>query len=230
MAIGGFPGINNQNRATIRGPVNPLDRSTIVSIYPKDIEAKKETITPGVFKIAKGNFESPSLLVVGSSSWWKDAGEEQPLLEIVNSSIQVADSIVKDYCNGLFGCNMGDSMPGLFFIMGEMTVDKVKKEYSKHLEAARLKQTKYYQTLVLLADGLWSRTNGSPLSISNDMRLAAKELNLNDKDWMKEFTMMDMTKCPACGFSCNPSFPVCSNCKCIIDQKKAESLGIKFAS
>src|SRR5690606_5117854 len=117
--VGQFPGLEAFRRRTIRGPVNPMDKSTIVSIYPKEIDETKCTITPGRFIIPPGSYVRPSTLVVGPSSWWREIDEEQPLLEIPVSSIQLADSVLKDYCNGILGCNMADAMPGLFYVPGE---------------------------------------------------------------------------------------------------------------
>ena len=124
--VGEFPGLNQMHRRTIRAPVNPMDKSTIVSILPKFISERKATIQPGTFEITPGSFEKPALLVVGPSSWWREIDENQPLLEIPVSSIQVADSVVKDYCNGLLACNMSDMMPGLFYLPGEYNLDKLK--------------------------------------------------------------------------------------------------------
>jgi hypothetical protein len=230
MSVGAFPGVGDIRRRTIRAPINPLDKSTIVSIYPKDINnEKKYTIQPGVFSIKGGTYLNPSILVVGPSSWWREIDEEQPLLEIPNSSIQIADSVVKDYCNGLLGCNMGDSMPGLFYVPGEFDVVKLKQNHQKLIDKARDNQRRWYEVLVKMADTGWSRTNGNPLTISDDMRLAARELNLNNKEWMKDFQSMEMVRCVACGSFRNPSFPVCQICKAIVDTDKAKELGIKFA-
>src|SRR5687768_15368088 len=99
--VGAFPGIREMRRRTIRAPVNPMDKATIISIYPKPIHEQKWTIEPGVFDIPAGSVESPGLLVVGPSSWWREIDYEQPLLEIPVGSIQIADSIVKDWSNGL---------------------------------------------------------------------------------------------------------------------------------
>ena len=123
-------GIQYPNRRTIRAPVNPMDKSTVVSILPKSIFERKITIQPGIFELFPGTFENPAILVVGSSSWWREVDIDQPLLEIPISSIQIADSIVKDYCNGLLACNMDDMMPGLFYLPGEYTVERVKKEHT----------------------------------------------------------------------------------------------------
>jgi hypothetical protein len=227
--VGQFPGLQNTNRRTVRAPVNPLDKSTIVSILPKEIDETKHTISPGRFIIPPGSIEHPAILVVGPSSWWREIDEDQPLLEIPNSSIQIADSVVKDYCNGILACNMADIMPGLFFVPGEHTIVSLKKSYQHEFDKAVVKQKNWYSLLVRMADGLWARSNGNPLAIADDMRMAARELNLHNKDWMKEFQMADMTRCKACGSLRNPQYPVCPTCKAIDNPDKAKELGIVFA-
>lgn len=212
--VGQFPGMRELRRRTTRQPVNPLDKATVVSIYPKLIEEVKHTIEPGRFVIKPGSIEAPALLVVGPSSWWREIDEEQPLLEIPVSSIQIADSIVKDYCNGILGSNMGDQMPGLFYVAGEHTVLSLKKSYQHELDKAAKKQHRFYTELVKLADALWARSSGNPLAISDDARLAARELNLTaTKDWMKDFVAVNMTRCKACGSLKNPEYPICATCK-----------------
>ena len=226
--VGEFPGRSAFRRRTIRGPVNPLDKTTICSIYPSEIIETKPTIQPGRFLIPAGSYDNPAILVVGPSSWWREIDEEQPLLEIPVSSVQVADSIIKDYCNGILGCNMSTAMPGLFYILGEHTVLDIKKSYKGELDAALVKQRNWYSELIKLADSLWARSNGNPLAISDSMRVAAKEMNLI-KDWMKDFTMLDTVRCKACGALLNPLYPVCPACHAINDPVKAKELGLTFA-
>lgn len=228
MSVGAFPGFAALNKMTHRAPVNPLDKSTVVSIYPRDIHERKPTIQPGEFKLAKGSLQHPSILVVGPSSWWREVDEHQPLLEIPVSSMQVADSIVKDYCNGILGSNMGESMPGLFWVPGEFTLEQLTKQHDALLKSAAVKQRMFYQTVVKLADSLWARTNGNPLVISEDMRLAARELGLQ-KDWTRDFQQIESVRCKACGSLKNPQFPVCPTCKAIDDPDAAKKLGIVFA-
>jgi hypothetical protein len=226
--VGEFPGKNAIGRRTIRGPVNPMDKTTIVSIYPSEIVETKPTISPGRFLIPAGSYDSPSVVVVGPSSWWREIDEDQPLLEIPVSSIQIADSIIKDYCNGILGCNMADSMPGLFYVPGEHNLVDIKKSYKHELDAALARQRNWYSMLIKLADALWARSNGNPLAISDSMRVAAKEMNLN-KDWMKDFRMVETVRCKACGSLLNPMFPICPTCKAINDPAKAKELGLTFA-
>lgn len=233
MAIG--VGLFGKSRRTIRSPQNPLDKCTIVSIYPQRVEEKKCTIQPGLFiiepapSIHSTKKDDFSILVVGSSSWWRDIDPEQPLLEIVVGSVQVADSVVKDFCNGLLACNMGDSMPGLFWVPGELDAAEIRKRHAKELAFARLRQNKWYSNLVKMADILWARSSGNPLSISDDMRLAAQELGLKDKPWMKDFSTLEMIACPACGVLTRPGFPVCSACHTIVNTELYQKMGLQKA-
>jgi hypothetical protein len=230
--VGQFP-LQDMMRRTIPGPVNPLDKSTVISIFPKEIREVKPTLMPGEWHILPGSVDNPSFLTVGPSSWWKDVGEEQPLIEIPVSSIQIADSIIKDYCNGYLGCNMDDAMPGMFFVPGSFGPDQLKtnKEYRLLFDKAKVKQTNFYRVLVRMADAYWSRTSGNPLAISDDMRLAARELNIQGRDWMADFNNQNdsIIRCVACGQMRNASYPVCPHCKAIVDSAKATELGIKFA-
>jgi hypothetical protein len=227
--VGEFPGLAHPNRRTIRAPVNPLDKSTVVSILPKYILERKITIQPGVFELLPGSVEKPSILIVGASSWWREVDIDQPLLEIPISSVVVAESIVTDYCNGLLACNMIDKMPGIFYLPGELNVDRIKKEYPGSLLKAEATQKKWYAELIHMADIMWARTNGNPLSISDDARLACKELNVTNKPWLGDIQTMELVRCIACGSLRNPQFPICQTCKAVADPKKAQELGITFA-
>lgn len=224
--VGEFSDFNK--RRMIRSAKNPMDKCTIVSILPKDVLEVKHTIEPGIFNILAGTFEKPSILVVGSSSWWRDVDAEQPLLEIPNSSIQVAESVVKDYCNGMLGCDMADAMPGLFFVMGAKTVKQIQDEFRTKLDETKVKQDNWFKVLVRIADSLWARSNGNPLCVSDEMRLGAKALNMNDKPWLKDFQTVEMVRCKACGALKNPEFPVCGTCRAI-DLAHPSSKDLKFA-
>lgn len=216
------------NRRAVRAPVNPMDKSTLVSILPYTLNERKPTIFPGVFQVPSGTVEKPGTLVIGPSSWWKELGEKEPLLEIPVSSFAVADSVVKDYCNSQLGANSIDRKPGIFFVSGEKTPSQIVKDHPKELADAANKQREWYLALIKISDTMWARTQGNPLAISNDARYAAKEMKL-DKPWMQDFKTMEMTQCPACGTLRQNQYPVCSNCKTILDPKRFEALGLKVA-
>jgi len=207
--VGAFPGMDVFRKRTIRATPSPLDKATIISIYPMEIEEVKHTVQPGIFKIPAGTPQHPAILVVGPSSWWRELDEQQPLLEIPVSSIQIADSIVRDYCNGLFCCDMSEKMPGLFFIPGNLSLETVKKDHKDKLDSAERKQRNWFMDLVRAADVLWSQSNGNPLAISQQMRLAADQLQLKDKPWLADFTIAQLVNCPACGALRNSDFPIC---------------------
>lgn len=225
-SIGSAPW-QNVHRRTIRAPINPLDKSTIISIFPKSIRETKPTIQPGIFEIGPGTYDKPAILVVGPSSWWREIDDEQPLLEIPVSSIQIADSVVRDYANSLLASNGADCAPGLFYIMGPKTVDQIKKENKAELDKALASQRKWYTELVKVGDILWARSNGNPLSISDDMRLAAQELNLKEKPWLVDFTTMTMVNCKFCGTLARPGFPICPSCKHVIDEEAYKRMNPK---
>lgn len=215
----------NFRKKTFRSTPNPLDKCTVVSIYPKDIREHKVTIQPGYFHIQPGSIDKPSTLIVGPSSWWRDVDEFQPLLEITHSSIQVAHALINDYTLGMLGVK-DNAKPGLFFVPGAFTTNEIKDKYKKELESARLRQNNLYTNLVKMGDIGWAKSNGNPLTISDDMRMAAVELNLRNKDWMADFQHMEMVRCSACGSMRNPLYPMCGNCKTIIDVVKAKELGL----
>jgi len=220
--VGEFP---NPFRRAIRSAPNPLDKSTVVSIFPLAIDETKPTIQPGRFQIPAGSYAKPSLLTVGSSSWWKELSDQEPILEIPVSSIQVADSIVTDYCNGLLGCDMGENRPGIFFIPGEITLLDLMKDKKPLLDKAKANQTKWYASLIRLADAQWARSAGNPMAIWDVMRLAAKELNV-DKPWIKDFEMSALVNCVACGALRNPTYPICQACHTVVDKELAKKIGI----
>jgi hypothetical protein len=227
MPVGSFPGINNFAKRTIRAADNPLDRCTVVSIFPIELDEKKHTIQPGRFIIPAGTYEKPSILVVGPSSWWKELEDDQPLLEITNSSIQVAHSIVNDYCSGLMCWNGADITPGLFFIPGEKSLAEVRSIHKSLLDKYRDNQNRWYAELIKIADSLWSRSNGNPLAISDIMRLAARALDQNTKEWLQDFQQTETVRCVACGVLRNPLYPICANCKTNVPEFMVNSEMIK---
>lgn len=219
--VGHFPGMGSLNRRTIRQPDNPLDRCTIVSIFPVEIDEKKHTIQPGRFIIPPGEYDKPSLLVVGPSSWWKDMEEDQPPMEIINNSIQVASSVVNDFVVALQDYRNDYAMPGLFFIPGEHNVAAVRSIHKSLLDKYRDIQNRWYNELIKSADALWSRSNGNPLAISDLMRLAARSLGQNTKEWLQDFQQTETVRCKACGVLRNPMYPICANCKTNVPEFEA---------
>lgn len=222
--VGEFIGTN---RPIIRTLKNPMDKCTIVSIYPKDIKDSKDTIQPSNYFIPAGSLEKPSITVVGAAAYVRDDDYEKPLIEVPVGSISVAESIVRDYIIGLLGVSIGDAQPGIFFVHGERDLVYILKSHKKDLDIANERQNRWYKVLVRLADSLWSRSNQNPLAIWDEMRMAAKHLGL-DKPWMKDFQAFEMVQCFGCGNLRNPVYPVCPACK-VVDQNHPLAKDLKFA-
>lgn len=228
MQVGAFPGFGELNRRTVRGMVNPLDKSTVVSIYPKEITVKKLTLIPGYWQIPAGSPSNPALLVVGPSSWFKETDINEPLLDIPVSSVQIADSIVKDWMNGIFGCDMSTSQPGLFYVPGEHNIASIRLNFKDLLTVTIRQQETYYNQLIKFADMVWAESSGNPMAINDEMRLAARSIGLEDRDWMKDHQRQDQVRCHACGTFKNPEYPVCPSCRAI-DQTHSIAKTLKFA-
>ena len=216
------------HKKIIRHKKNPQDKSTIVSIFPKEINERRYTIEPGRFIIPPGTYENPSILVVGSSSWWENRGDDKPILEVPVGSVQVANSVIACWANGLQACNMETAMPGLFWIPGEVSVLSVKKDYKEKLDEVKEKQIRWFHLLVQLADSLWARSNGNPLVISDEARLAARALKFENKPWLRDFIKIEMVPCHGCGTLKNPEYPICPSCK-TVDPSHPKAKELKFA-
>jgi hypothetical protein len=218
---------------------NPNDKTSIVSIYPNEIIDYKPTAFPNEHRVPAAPVGDIVVAVMESASWFREMPDEQPFLEIPISSHLVAAAVINDYCSGLLGYAANSRMPGLFVIPGAHTKETAKKymdmtsqvTFTEMLTKAQKMQRDWYAELVKLADIDWSRTSGNPLSISNLARQAAEMLGLaNDKNWMADISTMQKINCKACGTLVLPNFPVCPNCKAIVDEEKAKVLNIKFAS
>ncbi len=207
-----------------RAPLNPLDKCTIVSIFPRAIMAVKETTQPNTYHIPAGDIDKPASIVVGSSSWWMSVGVDRPKQEITHGSIQVANAIVNDYCSGLLGHVAGQADPGIFYVNGEFANDTLKIKLADQLAQAAVRQKQWFFNLIEKADVDWARTNGNPRSVSDLSRLAAERLGLKDKPWMQDFQSLKKVACIACGNLRDPNFPICPACNTIVDRVKYDAL------
>lgn len=221
-------------------PINEADKCTIVSVYPDEIITIKPTLTPSIFVIPKCNdikndFE---LSVIGPASWWKELEENQPFLEIPTGSVIMAASVINDWANGLPDCNMGDRMPGLFFIPGEWDKKSIKAYKTKQgitfemlLVDARKKQKAWFEEILNTTDVMYARTGGNPRTVGKLSKIAAIELGEEkNKPWMANIVTKSLDNCPSCGEMINLNYPICKHCKAVVNEARAKELGLKFAS
>src|SRR3990167_1389770 len=225
MAIG-IGSFANASRTAIRSATNPLDRCTIVSLMHKGFTSRKPTLEPGIFFIPSGSMEKPGIAVIGPSSWFLDTDPDREIAEIVTPSNIVAESVVNDYVNGLLAFDRNGSMPGLFWVLGEKTQAQILKDHQPELKRYDTFQRQWYRNLVGLADSLLAQSNGNPLTISDDFRIAASVLGLN-KPWINAFSSVELVACKLCGKLRDPNYPICANCNHIVDPEAYAKLGLK---
>ena len=215
------------NQNVIRSPKNPLDLATIISAFPKSIYEKNHTIYPGVFQIPAAADGDVEVLTLGSSSWFRQVNPDEPAIEVTIPATEVARSVVDDYIVGLLGI-ADNAKPALFYAPGRFNKLEAKTKFAAEIKAALELQRNWFMNLIKIADSLWVRTNGQPSSISEDARLGARILNL-DKEWMKDSTAASLIKCVACGYMVQDQYPVCPNCKVVLNKKKFDELKLQFA-
>jgi hypothetical protein len=220
-----------------RIPRNPSDVCTIVSCYPKEIRDNKVTTFPKLAPIPASPLNDYTLVIIEAVAWLREQ-QDGPMLEMYVTSKQAAESYIRDFVNGLVGYNPDQSAPGLFRCYGRWTRANIKtyiepetnETFDQLLDKARTRQKNWFTELVRQTDSMWARSGGNPLVVGDDARMAAEVLGLKEqKPWMKDMVMMSMSNCPACGTTVNPNYPVCPNCKAIVNEEKAALIGLKFA-
>lgn len=228
--------INTQGRIVIRTlPKNPMDRCTIVSVYPREIVYDNPTVFPRRHVIPAGSADDFSILVIESGSFFIASQiEKQPPTEVQVNSAQLVESIIKDSVPTMSLASVSSS-PGVFWCYGQYDKKSIYhyiepvtlKKFEQLLNEARARQLNYWKDIVDDADYLWSASSGNPHAISDDARLAAKVLGLEkSKPWMANTIATELAPCPACGEMVNHMYAICKYCHNIINIEKAKNLNI----
>lgn len=219
-------------------PKNPMDKTTIVSVYPREIVDIKPTLFPGRFTIPPAGQNDFSLLIISGASYFIPSQiEKQPPTEVQVNSMMLAESILHDSIPTM-NLVTSAARPGVFCIPGEYTKHTILaykhadgRSFQELLETAKNWQQNYWVSVIEEADYFWSKSSGNPKTIPDDARLAAKILGVEKvKPWMNNVVASELTNCKACGEMINPAFPVCKFCHSIIDPEKAKLLNLKFAT
>lgn len=222
-----MPQVLLDHRRTVRMYDSEFDRSTIVSMYPLEVMEIKHTIEPGRFYIPPASPAHPKLLIVTGSSWWRDIAPDEPMLEVPQPSHMVAHAIVNDHNRAMFGFEADKAHPALFWLPGVVTLEELDKKFKAEKDKNIERQRAWFNNLIKEADKLWARTNGNPAAVPTIAKVAANEMG-QKRAWMESFSPEEVIKCPACGVLVNPAFPICANCKTVINKKKAEELKLEF--
>lgn len=220
-----------------RRPKNPMDKCTLVSVYPNSIVDFKHTAFPQKHYIEGAADNDFSITVLEGASWYKMMEEGQPTLEIGIPSSEVARAFVQDFISGLPEYVPEVASPGLFYCYGEYDKKTILKyvspegvEFKDLLAKARERQKQWFLRIIQMSDKDWARTNGNPRSVGDTARMAAEKLGITGKAWMQDFVAIQKSPCKACGTFIDPIYPVCPNCKTVVNVEKFKELGLQFAS
>ena len=200
-----------------------MTQSTILSLVPIDIKIeRKGAMYPDTWLIPKSDTITPTNFLV-EDGWSRTyLGAERGHMRIPILSFELAKSLVSDYIRSciavLEGCE-----PGIFSVEGK--VDDVKK-YDKELSLAKVRQLRWFEELIRMADNDWAKSGHKHNVISNLQRDVARLLGL-DKEWLfvtKDDTPAGSIRCPSCKSIVDKDAIVCMNCKLILNPTEYKKL------
>ena len=227
------PQIGSLGKRTINLlPKNPMDKTTIVSVYPREIIDTKPTLFPSRFIIPPAPQDSFSLLVISGASYFIPSPiDKQPPTEVQVNSMMLAESILHDSIPSM-NLVSATHRPGVFAIPGEFNKTTILKyvhadgrSFQQLINEAKEWQQSYWTDIMNEADYFWSSSNGNPKAIPEDAKLAAKILGIEKtKPWMSNVVASELINCRFCGEMINPNFPICKHCHHVVDEKKYKTL------
>lgn len=205
------------------------DKTTVVSLFPIEINEHKPGVYPGHFKILAAKDNDFEILHVGNSIYWVNFHDGRPPLKVEETADKVGASVVNDFIRNIFGASMDlDAYPGLFWVEGHLKKEEILKNHSDKIANAKASQFRWYNNLVKLADDAWTASNKQHRVISSIQRLGCAALGL-ERDWMLERVSSTGPKyCSACKTRVHDEAVVCSNCRFILDEARYKLM--KFAS
>jgi hypothetical protein len=202
-----------------------MGKATIVSLFPFDINEIKPGVYPGHFHLEPClDVKKPSILHINDAiSYLFDGltGKSMP----INQPVEVmAKSVVDDFRNSFLTIGP-DSGPGIFWVEGHHSVADIVKLFSDDIRKAELRQYKWFEALVRLADDDFAKY-GQHRAVSDLQRYAADYLHL-DRVWKRKLEEQRMTNCPACRSTIPEDALVCASCRTIIRPQEYEAGGFR---
>lgn len=196
------------------------DISTVFSIAPFELFETKPSLYPGTFRIpACFNQNEPIRLLVKPSTHIMIIGGTRRPIHVETPSHTIAKSIVDDCINAQLYSGPGCG-PGLVWLPGDISVEKLKIEYKELYTAMIAQQRKWFVARCKQTDDEWAKHHTHRVASDID-RFAAKSLGLNP-EWMAADDIYAYVKCPACGTMNDKENALCSNCSCVFDPEKVK--------
>lgn len=199
-----------------------MSKATVVSIVPFEVRRDMPGVFPGYYSIPPAKDGDFEILHVEDAKCYVYVLDGRGY-DRVEPAEQIAKSIAEDFIRDQLA-QTEDCHPGIFWVEGHPSKIEIKAKFKKELDKSREVQNNWFKALVRLADDDWQRTH-QYRSITDIQRSAANWLNLK-RDWI-DAVSEDRRICPACGEDVRAGFPICKNCKAILDSEKLKDL--KFA-
>lgn len=207
---------------------------TLVSMVPFPIREEKPGLVPSVVHIPAAEKDNFVVVHVKPCFYPMYIDEARGSFNVPVPPDQLAKSIIDDFVNAQLGVDRHPehpASPGMFFVVGKLTKEQIKKEYPDAVQEALNTQKEWFRRLVQSADDDWQRYRQHK-TISDLQRHAAKSLGL-ERDWLvvtKDAPMTPISAgktCPACFSTVHPQAIICPQCRCVMDAKAYAAM--KFA-
>ena len=196
-------------------------KSTVVSIYPFELNEEKPGLLPALYRIAAGTFDKPSILHVGDARYFIPRALDQPPIVAFESGEIVARALVEDFVKAQLEYTPS-AHPGLMWIPGEVDESKVKFKFIEELKDLKVKQDRWFMKLIEKADDDWNKFRHHR-SITDVQRRACEFLKLK-REWTSVEDSTKFIDCPACMTRIRETVIICPNCHVVINEQLAAKL------
>lgn len=203
------------------------DKTTIVSLYPFELNEDKPGLYPGRFTIPAASAGDISILTIDRAVHHVYLDMDRGSLTVPTPSEEVARAICQDFISAQLAYSPGEAEPGLFFVEGSFTKKEVLDKFKDRISGAKERQRQWYVRLVEVADDEWAKYH-SHKSISDLQRFAAVQLGL-EREWNVQGTADAHQFCPACKMVMSADAMICGSCRTIVKPEEYKKAGFATA-
>lgn len=203
-----------------------MDSASVISIVPIKIRERKPML-PAEFNFEPAKLEAPFILHLGKGINDIYVGEgrghygaDRTVIRVPIDAEVVAEAVVTDWVDVQYGVVPPDAIPGLFWLPGLVTAEKLKD--SPEIKLANERQLNWFKNLVKLADDDWNKYRQHK-TISDIQRYAAGYLKL-ERPWLLDTEIVQaLSECPSCFEKVHPRAIVCAHCRFVLDQPRYDA-------
>lgn len=195
-------------------------KATLVSILPYPIFSEhKPGVVPSEVRLPAAKADDIEIKVIGDAITHDYLDSERGYRERRIPADEMAESITFDYWSHLVHVDAA-CRPGFFWVAGDLTKERVKKEYADLIEEMRETQNSWFKRIVQIADDDWTH-NRAHRMITDQQRYAAKALGL-EREWLFAPEDVKTTSCPACSSRVSSEAAICQFCNAVLNEEKAK--------